>query len=112
MGTSMIDWAQVDEMKMEMGVGFSEVVTMFLDEVGEVIARLETGLQPATLGADLHFLKGAALNLGFSEFADLCETGEKLALQSRFAQIDIDGLLICYRVSCEVFRAGINLNAA
>jgi HPt (histidine-containing phosphotransfer) domain-containing protein len=108
----MIDWAQVDEMKLEMGSGFSEVVTMFLDEVGEVITRLEAGPKPETLGADLHFLKGAALNLGFSEFAELCETGEKLALQDRFAQIDIGGLLICYRASCEVFHAGINLNAA
>lgn len=108
----MIDWAQVDEMKLEMGSGFSEVVTMFLDEVGEVIGRLEAGPNPESLGADLHFLKGAALNLGFSDFADLCENGEKLALQNQINQIDIDGLLICYRASCEVFRAGVNLNAA
>lgn len=108
----MIDWTQVDEMKLEMGSGFSEVVTMFLDEVGEVVSRLEAGPKPESLASDLHFLKGAALNLGFSDFAELCETGEKRALEHRFDQIDIDGLLICYRASCEVFRAGINLNAA
>ncbi|WP_333828901.1 Hpt domain-containing protein [Pararhodobacter sp.] len=108
----MIDWAQVDEMRLEMGNGFNEVVTMFLDEVGEVIVRLESGPEPDSLGADLHFLKGAALNLGFSDFAELCERGEKLALENRFAEVDVNGLLICYRASCEVFRAGLNLNAA
>jgi len=108
----MIDWAQVDEMKLEMGAGFDEVVAMFLDEVGEVISRLEAGPEPESLGQDLHFLKGAALNLGFTEFAELCETGEKLAVHQRYAQIDIAGLLLCYRASCEVFRAGINLKVA
>lgn len=108
----MIDWAQVREMKLEMGTSFSEVVTMFLDEVGEVVARLEGGLNRATLDADLHFLKGAALNLGFCDFAELCEAGEKRARQNRFENMDLDGLLVCYRASCEVFRAGIKESAA
>jgi len=108
----MIDWSQVEEMKLEMGGGFNEVVTMFLDEVGEVISRLEAAPEADALGADLHFLKGAALNLGFSEFADLCERGEKLALHGRTGEIDLNGVLICYRASCEVFRAGLKSNAA
>lgn len=108
----MIDWSQIDEMKAEMGGGFQEVVTMFLDEVGEVIKRLETAPDPATLGADLHFLKGAALNLGFSDFADLCTTGEKLAMHDRVGEVDLAGILICYRASSEVFRSGLNLDAA
>lgn len=108
----MIDWAQVDEMKLEMGNGFNEVVTLFLEEVGEAISRLEAGPKPEALASELHFLKGAALNLGFSEFADLCEMGETRALEHRFEQTDIDNLLICYRASYEVFRAGLNLNAA
>ncbi|MCC5970193.1 MAG: Hpt domain-containing protein [Pararhodobacter sp.] len=108
----MIDWAQVDEMKLEMGAGFKEVAVMFLDEVGEVISRIEAGPAPGTLGAELHFLKGAALNLGFSDFADLCERGEKLALQNREGDIDLANLLMCYRASREVFRAGVKLDAA
>jgi len=108
----MIDWTQVDEMKQEMGSSFNEVVTLFLEEVGETISRLEAGPAPETLASELHFLKGAALNLGFCDFADLCETGEKRANEQRFDQIDIDGLLICYRASSEVFRAGIKLDAA
>lgn len=108
----MIDWTHVDEMKLEMGSGFHEVVTMFLDEVGEVISRLEAGPEPETLAADLHFLKGAALNLGFSDFAELCEAGEKHVLENRLDRVNVDGLLICYRASCEVFHAGLNLNAA
>lgn len=108
----MIDWAQVDEMKLEMGSGFNEVVVMFLDEVGGVIERLETAPDPGTLGADLHFLKGAALNLGFNDFAVLCESGEQLAMQNRQSEIDLTNLLLCYRASCELFRAGVRLNVA
>ncbi|KPQ06912.1 MAG: putative kinase [Rhodobacteraceae bacterium HLUCCA12] len=108
----MIDWTQVDEMKLEMGTGFNEVVSMFLDEVGEVIARLESGADPETLGADLHFLKGATLNLGFSDFADMCESGERLVQQDRGDAVDIDALLVCYRASREVFCARLALNAA
>ncbi len=108
----MIDWMQVDEMKLEMGGSFNEVVTLFLEEVGEAISRLEAGPEPESLASELHFLKGAALNLGFSDFAELCELGEKRAVEKRFDQIDINGILVCYRASCEVFRAGVKLNAA
>lgn len=72
----MIDWDRVDGLRAEIGAeDFAEVVAMFLEEADEVAARLPSQSGDA-LRADLHFLKGAALNLGFSALADLCGQGE------------------------------------
>lgn len=72
----MIDWDRVDGLRAEIGAeDFAEVVAMFLEEADEVAERLSRQSDDA-LRADLHFLKGAALNLGFSALADLCGQGE------------------------------------
>jgi len=52
---------------------------MFLAESDEAVARLLAGKPDPTLEADLHFLKGSALNLGFQHLAALCSAGEKRA---------------------------------
>lgn len=68
----LINWTRVHELRAEIGDdGFSEVVAMFLDESDTVIARADAGLSPD----DLHFLKGAALNLGFADLAKACDSG-------------------------------------
>ncbi|WP_138466296.1 Hpt domain-containing protein [Poseidonocella sp. HB161398] len=75
----MLDWARIEELRDEVGAeDFAEVVELFLEEAGETLGRLG----PATAGvAELHFLKGAALNLGFAEFAQLCREAELAARQ-------------------------------
>lgn len=107
----MIDWSQVQEMRTEMGSDFDEVVALFMEEVGEVIARLENNPEKATLAADLHFLKGAALNLGFHDFADRCERGETLAA-TQTEVVDLPGILSSYRASREAFTKGLGRDAA
>lgn len=73
----MIDWKRVTQLQDEIGeTDFGEIVTLFLEEVDEVVARLGQGFEPAALAADLHFLKGSALNLGFRRFAAACQKGE------------------------------------
>lgn len=63
----LINWTRVQELRDEIGHdSFDEVVTVFLDESDSVIAK------PLLTPEDLHFLRGAALNLGFSELADAC----------------------------------------
>lgn len=63
----LINWTRVQELRDEIGHdSFSEVVTLFLDESDTVIAR------PSLTAEDLHFLRGAALNLGFAELAEAC----------------------------------------
>lgn len=76
----MIDWDRVNELRSEIGEDdFAEVVDLFLQEADEVIARITQSSGAAVLEADLHFLKGAALNLGFRDFAGLCQDGERRA---------------------------------
>lgn len=74
----MIDWARVAELRDEVGADdFDEVVELFLEEVQEVIDRIKTGVATDAIEPELHFLKGSALNLGFSELSGLCAKGEK-----------------------------------
>jgi HPt (histidine-containing phosphotransfer) domain-containing protein len=76
----MIAWDRVNELRSEIGDdAFTEVVMMFLEEADEVIARISVEAGAKALESDLHFLKGAALNLGFAEFAGLCQDGERQA---------------------------------
>ncbi|AWB50069.1 histidine kinase [Gemmobacter aquarius] len=63
----LINWTRVQELRDEIGHdSFAEVVAVFLDESDTVIAR------PSLTAEDLHFLRGAALNLGFAELAEAC----------------------------------------
>lgn len=77
----MIDWSRVDEMVEEIGAeDFAEVVELFLEEVETAISQLEEGQgNPVVTEEQMHFLKGAALNLGFESLAKLCAKGEKSA---------------------------------
>ncbi len=96
----MIDWAHVLELRDEIGQDdFEEVVELFLEEVQEVIDRLTAGADPATLEADMHFLKGSALNLGFQEVSTLCADAEKLAAQGQHAAVDLPQILGVYDAS-------------
>ncbi|NCO20685.1 MAG: Hpt domain-containing protein [Rhodobacterales bacterium] len=73
----MIDWARITQLRDDIGEDdFDEIVTLFLAEVDEMITRLSNGFDANTLAADLHFLKGSALNLGFRTLASLCQKGE------------------------------------
>jgi HPt (histidine-containing phosphotransfer) domain-containing protein len=74
----MIDWRRVEELREEIGAdGFVEVADMFLDEAEGAVRALLAGLPPAEVEAQLHFLKGSALNLGLSDLAAICQEGER-----------------------------------
>jgi HPt (histidine-containing phosphotransfer) domain-containing protein len=73
----MIDWQRVAQLKEEVGAeDFGEVADLFLEEVAEGLAALQPECGPEIAAAQLHALKGAALNLGFAEFAGLCASFE------------------------------------
>lgn len=108
----MIAWDRVNELRSEIGEDeFDEVVVMFLEEADEVIARISTAAGAKALEADLHFLKGAALNLGFAEFAGLCQDGERRAAGG---DTDVDLAQICsnYQASKLALERGQPANAA
>lgn len=102
----MIDWTRIDTLRDEIGADcLQEVVDLFLEEIEEGIARLRAG-PVENLGADLHFLKGGALNLGFSEFAALCNTGEHACAQGQADHVDLPAILASYDASRAVFLKG------
>lgn len=108
----MIDWRQVSELRDDMGESFDEIVQVFLQEVEDAMNRLSPSMGDAALAADLHFLKGAALNLGFRDFAALCGEGEVRAGQGTGASIDITAICRSYAESRKVFIDGLSRHAA
>lgn len=102
----MIDWERVKTLCDEVGAeDFDEVVELFLDEVEDVIARLGSAPNLATLEDDLHFLKGSALSLGFVSFSTLCQTGETLSAQGKAAEVNLQEILDNYAASKQHFQA-------
>ncbi|MCX7565911.1 Hpt domain-containing protein [Sulfitobacter sp. F26169L] len=104
----MIDWKRIKTLRNEIGEeSFPEVVDIFIEEVSEMISNLRDAPQTETLGEDLHALKGSALNLGFTMFADLCQSGENRAADGRAEDISLAPILQCYEDSKDVFLAGL-----
>ncbi|MFB9149126.1 Hpt domain-containing protein [Roseovarius ramblicola] len=104
----MIDWSRVRELREEIGAdAFEEVLDLFLEEVETALAVLRTATTEDDLGAQLHFLKGGALNLGFAAFADLCADGEAQACAGARDSVDIPGIVSGYETSRAAFLAGI-----
>jgi HPt (histidine-containing phosphotransfer) domain-containing protein len=104
----MIDWERVHDLRQEVGAReFEEVVDLFLEEVDEVMARLRRAPDPATFEEDLHFLKGSAMNLGFTELVRLCQAGESAAAAGRADTVDLGPVLASYDVARAAFLAGL-----
>lgn len=100
----MIDWERVAELRDEVGADdFDEVVDLFIEEVEGTIAHLREAPDMTTLEADLHFLKGAALNLGFQAFSVMCEKGEHMAGRGEAEAVDIPAILDCFDTSRTAF---------
>lgn len=72
----MINWSRVAELRSDVGEdAFDEVIEIFLEEADAVMSRISTA--GVTTEADMHFLKGCALNLGLDAFAQACSAAEK-----------------------------------
>lgn len=109
----MIDWSRVDELRAEIGADdFAEVVALFFDEADEVVQRLAALADPAALEGELHLLKGSALNLGLSELAALCQSGERAARAGQGASVDVSAVSASYRASKAAFLKAQGRSAA
>ncbi len=105
----MIDWARILELHREIGPDdFSEVVEIFLEEVESEINELRSGCDLTQMESKFHMLKGSALNLGFRDFAEHCQVGEKVAGLNQHSQIDMQAVLAVYDMSKSEFLAGLN----
>lgn len=104
----MIEWARVMELREEIGEeDFDEVVDLFLEEVEEVIDRLRQNVDLTQLEQDLHFLKGSALSFGFSNFSNLCQTGESKSAQGAAETVDLDEIILGFDKSKSQFVTGL-----
>ena len=102
----LIDWARVRELRYEIGEeGFEEVVGLFMDEADETVARMTPDVGAKKFAADLHYLKGAALNLGFQALAQCCQDGERRANQGDLS-VDLAHLRATYAESRALFLGG------
>ena len=103
----MIDWNRGAELRDEIGNdGFAEVVDMFLAEADDVIARLSPDLGAQSLENDYHFLKGAALTLGFVVMAHLCQSRE-IAAKGGVISGDLTEFNSIYHNSRAALMAGL-----
>ncbi|MFN3846361.1 MAG: Hpt domain-containing protein [Paracoccaceae bacterium] len=108
----MIDWARVHELRSEIGADdFGDVAALFLEEADEVVGRLSHLTDAASMERDLHFLKGCALNLGFSELAKICQSGERRAA-SGITDIFMSDVAGVYSQSRTAFLNGMKALAA
>lgn len=104
----MIDWERVRELRSEIGTDdFAEVVEMFLEEADDAVKRLTPALTAKAMEADLHFLKGAALNLGFVALSGLCQDGERRAGAGSTA-VDLQAVAEIYSESKAAFQIGLD----
>ena len=105
----MIDWTRVNELRDEIGhEDFNEVVEMFLEEVEGIIERIQSSPGTSSYEADLHALKGCALNLGFESFARVCQNGEHLATRGQESRIDLPSVFASFASSKAEFLKGLN----
>lgn len=104
----MINWDRVTELRDEIGAeDFAEVVALFLEEADEVVAKLPLCKDAKAIESALHFLKGSALNLGFSELAQLCQDGERQAALGD-GNADTARIATCYETSKSSFETGLD----
>ncbi len=102
----MIDWGRVRELHDEIGdESFTEVFELFLEEVEAVLGHLGNCMEK--LGDDLHFLKGCAWNLGFTEFGAVCQKGERQVAGGQAGEVDLATIFANYSASKTAFLAGV-----
>ena len=107
-----MNWARVRELQSEVGAdAFAEVLEMFLEETDAMADRLSAGPDPDTLGGDLHFMKGAALNLGFDALAEACTRAEQALRDSGPDAVDLPAVLAAYASSKDELLADDSLAA-
>ncbi|THD85462.1 Hpt domain-containing protein [Aliigemmobacter aestuarii] len=109
----MIDWGRVAELRDEIGDdGFDDVVDLFIEETDEVVAGLAALSGGADIEKALHFLKGSALNLGFTDLATLCQAGERQAAAGAAQAVDRERLGQVYAETRRIFLGRLRRSAA
>jgi histidine phosphotransfer protein HptB len=100
----MLNWDRIRELRDEIGEeDYAEVIELFFEEVDATISRLTRPGSMCEREADLHFLRGSALNIGFSVLGELCEKGELRAIEGTLDESDIATVINTYAASRDAF---------
>ena len=75
----------------------------YVEEVDEAIIALRDLVDLSELETQCHFLKGSALNIGFRDFANLCQAGEAAAAAGQGGDVDIAAIVQSYTDARAVF---------
>lgn len=102
----MINWNRVHELRNDVGTeDFDEIVEIFLSEVTDLSAELQATKTDHEMELRLHALKNAALNLGFSELSDHCQSAEILARSGQAKSVDVRAIVGLLEASLQLFNA-------
>ena len=102
----LVNWARVGELEAEIGAeDFAEVIEIFLEECDAVAAGLAM-VEAGAIEADLHFLRGAAMNLGLDALGLACQLGERAAARGEGAQVDRAAIADLYAASRAALLGG------
>jgi len=107
-----MNWTRLAQLRAEVGdEALSEVLGLFLAETDAVAERLRSAGASDGLSDDVHFMKGAALNVGFDEVAAQCDHAEAAA---EAGPVDPEPILHTYRAARDMLvseapRFGIRL---
>lgn len=102
----VIDWTRVGQLREEVGAeAFAEIAVMFLAEAEAAVGALDPGAEAARMAADLHAIKGSALNLGFADLAELCAQGEAAARDGQPQKADIAAIRAAFAAAHSQFVA-------
>ena len=95
----LVNWRRVRELESEIGTSdFTEVIEIFIEECDAATARLAQE-SDGELEAELHFLRGAAMNLGLDAMAAACQEGERAAKRGQGAAVDRAAIASLYDAS-------------
>lgn len=105
--SDMVNWDRIRELREEIGEeDYAEVVELFFAEVSAAIERLGRPGTDKEREADLHFLTGSALNLGFDALGRLCQAGEVRAVAGTLEDAEVRAVVETYHASRTAFAAG------
>ena len=82
---------------------------IFLEEVEEVIVRLQDGDRGQLEQFICHFLKGRRVStgLGFEDFSTLCLNGERRSAQGEAEDVDVSAIVANFHDSKSAFLTGM-----
>lgn len=103
----MIDWDRIAQLKADIGEDtFPELAPVFLAELQEAMSALSANPSPGA--AEMHFIKGSALTLGFQDVSQQAAAAELGFRQDPNYRADLASLQSAFAAEHAEFLAGLD----